>query len=117
MFSESDGCLIFAPKATTLPELWICPEDAVWESPLELRTRICLERRYQGFFPQFHNDRAHLADFFRVTLGIPDCDLEHLLDEIRELRDSETVDFDRIKELYSVIHDVYSSEAMTEIVR
>ncbi len=57
------------------------------------------EQRYQCLFPQFHNDRAQLADFFRVTLRIPDCKLEYLLDEIRELKGSETVDFDRIKDL------------------
>lgn len=80
-----------------------------------MRTKNCLEQRYQCLFPQFHNDRAHLADFFRVTLQVPDCKLEHLLDEIREIKDSESGDFDRINDLYATIHSVYSPEAMAEV--
>lgn len=114
-FFEPDAYLIFSPKSGSRPAFLNSPDDVVWESPLELTTKTCLERCYQDFFPQFDNDRAHLADFFRVTLRIPNCELEHVLDEIRDLRDSETVDFDRTKELYAIIHDVYSAEAMAEV--
>lgn len=75
----------------------------------------CMEQRYQCLPAQFHNDGAQFADLFRVTLQIPDCQLGDLFYEISDVKDSEVVEADRIKGLYSIIHKNYSSQAMAEV--
>lgn len=74
-----------------------------------------MEQRYQCLPAQFHNDQAQFADFFRVTLQIPDCQLEDLLDEIEDVKDSEVVESDQMKGLYSIIYKNYSSQAVAEV--
>jgi hypothetical protein len=106
---------ILVPGHNSLPALWISIDDAVWAAPLALRTKNCMEQRYQCLPAQFHNDWAQFADFFQVTLQIPDCQLQHLLDEIEDVKHSEVVESAVIKGLYSIIHTNYSSQAMAEV--
>jgi hypothetical protein len=103
------------PGHNSLPALWTSIDDAVWAAPLALRTKNCMEQRYQYLPRQFHNDRAQFTDFFRITLQIPDCQLEHLLDEIQDIKDSEVAESDQIKGLYSTIYTNYSSQAMAQV--
>jgi hypothetical protein len=44
-----------------------------------------------------------MANFFTKTLGIPNCNWEYLVEEIREFKASDGADFDRISALYSCL--------------
>jgi hypothetical protein len=94
---------IFVPESTTQKATWAFPKDCVWESPIEMTTKHSLARLYANHFRKFSADRSNLASFFSKTLEIPNCNWEHLIEEIRAFKSSNCTDFDRISTLYECL--------------
>jgi hypothetical protein len=70
-----------------------------------MMTKHSLAKLYASQFQQFNADRSNLANFFGKTLEIPNCNWEHLVEEIRAFKSSNYTDFDRISALYSCLAD------------
>lgn len=78
----------------------------MWETTVELTTKHSLVKLYENSFPGFQADKVYLADFFNVILGISDCSWMDIIGEIKALKSSDFVDFDRICLLYSCLHRI-----------
>ena len=65
-----------------------------------MTTKHSLAKLYEIQFQKFNTDRSNLASFFGKTLGIPNCNWEHLVEEVRAFKASNCSDFDRISSLY-----------------
>jgi hypothetical protein len=79
-----------------------------------MTTAHCLDRRYREHFKQFNDDPSHLTNFFLTTLEVPRFTWQHVVDEIRELTSSDSVDFDRLSVLYACFVDMGLSEVDIE---
>ncbi|EPE09773.1 ino80 chromatin remodeling complex protein [Ophiostoma piceae UAMH 11346] len=103
--------LIFSPGNDTVHATWLCTDDCVWDAPVDLCTKVSLARLCDDRFPDLYSqDRSSLQSFFSRTLGVRDCNLEDLVDDIFSLKEPE-VDFDTLNELYTCLfqwqEDVY----------
>jgi hypothetical protein len=94
---------IFVPESTTQKATWVFPKDCVWESSIEMTTKHSLAKLYANHFQKFSADRSNLTSFFWKTLEIPNCNWEHLIEEIRTFKSSNCTNFDRISELYECL--------------
>lgn len=65
-----------------------------------MTTKHSLAKLYEIQFQKFNTDRSNLAGFFGKTVGIPNCNWEHLVAEVRDFKASNCTDFDRINALY-----------------
>ena len=90
---------------------WVEPNVCVWGSPIELATKHCLDRRYTEHFEQFDSSSCQLAFFFLNTLQIPLCTWENIADDIRELKGSDTANFDRLNTLYGCFNGMKLSHS------
>jgi hypothetical protein len=68
-----------------------------------MTTKHSLAKLYANHFPKFSVDRSNLASFFSMTLEIPNCNWEHLVEEIRAFKSSNCNNFDRISTLYECL--------------
>ena len=70
-----------------------------------MTTKHSLAQLYANHFQQFSADRSSLDNLFSKILKIPNCNWQHLVQEIRDFKSSNCTDFDRISALYKCLAD------------
>ena len=91
--------MIFAKKR------WAKSEDCVWDAPTDMMTKIILTRA----FADLRKDLSRLRSLFVITLKIPSCTWENLVDEIKHAKraeDTSVSGFDRVFALYKCLDDM-----------
>src|SRR3569833_3394252 len=70
-----------------------------------LAHKIPILARYAEAFARPTVDLSLVTSFFRDTLDIRSCDWEDIIEEIKELKDDECSDFDRIRSQYERLNE------------
>lgn len=115
--SQFQHCDLFLPSSQTDERGWTNPNQCVWGAPVEMTTKFCLDRLYTEYFEQFDSKTSQLAFFFLDTLEIPICTWENVADEIRALKFSDAVDFDRLSSLYGCFDGMNLSDSDLDILK
>ena len=115
--SQFQHCDLFLPSSQTDERGWTNPNQCVWGAPVETTTKFCLDRLYTEYFEQFDSKTSQLAFFFLDTLEIPICTWENVADEIRALKLSDAVDFDRLSSLYGCFDGMNLSDSDLDILK
>ncbi|KAF2805257.1 uncharacterized protein BDZ99DRAFT_502108 [Mytilinidion resinicola] len=95
---------------------WVTSEDCVWRGPDEewFGIRNTLEKWYRG--------HTHLENFFSAFLGIQDCGIEEVLDELEALRkwsgtSSLELATDQVRDIYRYLDATIQSDAEWASIR
>ena len=91
---------IFVPKAYRNKIAWTKPRHCLWSAPVTMHTKYTLAISYRNAFSENPHDLSRLESFFVLTLGVPNCGWEHIVDEIRFYKAHATLHIDRARELY-----------------
>ncbi|ERS97468.1 hypothetical protein HMPREF1624_05636 [Sporothrix schenckii ATCC 58251] len=102
--------LIFTGHTDSACATWSCPEDCVWESPVDMINKGSIARRCQSSFPDlFVQERSNLQNFFSTTLQIRDAYWRDLQSEIVYMHDNDIHDLYKAKELYTRLSECLES--------
>lgn len=74
------------------------PDDCVWDGPEFLTIKAPLQARYQAISV---NNLSTIKPLFTDVLDIDNCDGDIICDQLSDLSESGSNDFDRIKSLYT----------------
>ena len=115
--SQFQHCDLFIPSSQTDESGWTNPNQCVWGAPIEMTTKFCLDRLYTEHFEQSDINFSQLASFFLKTLEVPICTWENVTDEIRALKVSDDVDFDRLSTLYGCFEEMNLPDSDLSILK
>ena len=80
---------------------WASIEDCLWEAPQIMRTKHSLKYLYQD---ELHAGQMSLiTHLFQKILLVKNASWRHLVDELRQARDTGSDDFDHIFFLYECL--------------
>jgi hypothetical protein len=97
---------IFVPAAGAREAIWVLPRQCLWEAPPDMKTKYPLKSLYEGYFSQGNGGHAYITHFFKRTLSISDVVAENFLEELKALKSTRCMDFDRINGLYESINSM-----------
>jgi hypothetical protein len=71
-----------------------------------MTTKYPLAKLYSKSFAQVNGGLSRLANFFLRTLNVPNCTWEHIVEEIRAFKSGNSINLDRVVELYKGLADM-----------
>jgi len=104
--------MLYIPRCGDDEDLWVSTSDCLLGAPRDLAHKIPILARYAEAFARPTVDLSLVTSFFRDTLDIRSCDWEDIIEEIKELKDDECSDFDRIRSQYERLNE-YRREWVT----
>ncbi|KAL7793993.1 hypothetical protein V8C43DRAFT_280823 [Trichoderma afarasin] len=109
-FFQGKG-LIYIPSSKFEDLRMAAPGQCVWEGPESLTIKAPLKARYKAMSIE---SLSSLEPLFTEVLGIGNCDEETICDQLNNLRESGSTDFDRIKSLYKSLWGLLSKNKSNE---
>lgn len=86
---------------------WTSLDNCVWAAPMKMKTKYVLRLLYiEECLPLDQTDFLYMEAFLTGTLGIRPCTWEIYVDELNELRRSESEDIDDITSIYKELRTI-----------
>ncbi|KAK0758152.1 hypothetical protein N5P37_009453 [Trichoderma harzianum] len=104
--------MVYIPKTQHGNFRSVDQKHCVWEGPESLTMKEPLEVRYKALAI---NNLSIIRLLFTDVLGVDNCDEKTICDQLNNLRESGSTDFDRIKSLYKSLWGLLSKNKSNEV--
>ncbi|KAJ3572163.1 hypothetical protein NPX13_g5141 [Xylaria arbuscula] len=81
----------------------VSPKNCVWAGDINMSTVHPLESIYHSRLNLSSDELDSLKPYFKTVLQVPDCNWKHYIEELRQLKRHDAIDFDWVNTLYSSI--------------
>ncbi|KAI1359962.1 hypothetical protein F5Y08DRAFT_349207 [Xylaria arbuscula] len=81
----------------------VSPKNCVWAGDINMSTVHPLESIYHSRLNLSSDELDSLKPYFKTVLEVPDCNWKHYIEELRQLKRHDAIDFDWVNTLYSSI--------------
>ncbi|RYP14158.1 hypothetical protein DL765_006566 [Monosporascus sp. GIB2] len=113
---ESESYL-FIPSWGDGEACWVSPSQCILNGPIEMQTKYPVLTRYNDIFSTYKDDLLKLEKFFHVTLSIPTCSWENIIEELKFLKGDSCTELDRIRSLYQHLSSMKMDDNSIELVK
>ncbi|RYP39352.1 hypothetical protein DL767_002263 [Monosporascus sp. MG133] len=113
---ENERC-IFLPSWGDREACWVSPSQCILNGPIEIQTKYPVLTRYKDTFLTYKDDLLKLEKFFRVTLSIPTCSWENIIEELKFLKGRACTESGRIRSLYQHLGRMKMDGNSAELVK
>ncbi|KAI1480176.1 hypothetical protein F4774DRAFT_379917 [Daldinia eschscholtzii] len=114
---EENGCIVIPTEENQKPD-FAKPSECILDGPMGMETVYPVIPLYKAQLGDSISGFSALKEFFQKTLKIPKCSWKHILEELKYLKESDSIElYDRAGDLYSELSTMRLSGASLEEMR